>query len=96
MTKPQKRKDKRVDTALFVYLDKARGVTRDMSASGAYFWTSGDYAVGDPINFTIEMKTAGGKMLWKCRGDVIRTDPRDHMVGVAARITESEMEPASR
>jgi hypothetical protein len=67
-----------------------------MSASGAYFWTSGDYAVGDPINFTIEMKTAGGKMLWKCRGDVIRTDPRDHMVGVAARITESEMEPASR
>jgi len=96
MTKPQKRKDKRVDTALFVYLDKTRGVTRDMSASGAYFWTSGDYAAGDPIDFSIEIKTAGGKMLWKCRGDVIRTDSRDHMVGVAARITESTMEPASR
>lgn len=96
MTNPQKRKDKRVDTALMVYLDKTRGVTRDMSASGAYFWTSGNYAVGEPISFSIEIKTAGGRMFWKCRGDVIRTDPRDHMVGVAARITESKMEPAAR
>ena len=95
MTNPQKRKDKRVDTPLLVYLDKTRGVTRDMCASGAYFWTSGDFAVGDPITFAIEIKTAGGKMMWKCRGDVLRTDPRDYMVGVAARITESTMEPAS-
>lgn len=94
MTKPHNRKDKRVDTPLLVYLENARGVTRDMSASGAYFWTSGDYAVGDPISFSVEIKTAGGKMMWKCRGNVTRTDPHDYMVGIAAKITESKMEPA--
>ena len=45
MPKPQNRLDKRVDTAMLVYLKGARGVTRDMSASGAYFWTIGDYTV---------------------------------------------------
>jgi len=94
MPKPQNRLDKRVDTAMLVYLNGARGVTRDMSASGAYFWTSGAYTVGDSINFAVEMKTAGGRMLWKCRGNVIRVDPRDYMVGVATKITESKIEPA--
>lgn len=94
MTKPHKRKDARVDTALMVFLENGRGVTRDMSPSGAFFWTSGNYAVGEPINFAIELRTAGGKMMWKCQGDVIRTEPRDHMVGVAARINESTMESA--
>jgi hypothetical protein len=93
MAKPQKRRDPRVDTAMLVYLENARGVTRDTSASGAFFWTSGTYAPGDPINFAIELKTAGGRMMWKCRAAVVRTEPRDHMVGVAARITESTMEP---
>ena len=90
---PQNRRDKRVDTANLVFLDKGRGVTRDMSATGAYFWTGGNYSVGDPITFAVEIKTPGGTMLWKCRGDVIRVDPRDYMVGVAASIKESKMEP---
>lgn len=94
MNKSQKRRDKRVDTALMVFLDNARGVTRDMSASGAYFWTSGSYVPGEPISFAIELKTAAGKVMWRCRGDVIRTEPQDHMVGVAARISESTMESA--
>jgi hypothetical protein len=94
MAQSQKRKDRRVDTPLLVFLENRRGVTRDMSASGAFFWTSGTYAPGEPISFVIELKTAGGRMMWKCRGDVVRTEPRDHMVGVAARITESAMEPA--
>lgn len=92
MTQPQKRRDQRVDTALPVFLENTRGVTRDTSASGAFFWTSGNYAPGESISFAIELKTAGGKMMWKCRGAVVRTEPRDHMVGVAARITESTME----
>jgi PilZ domain len=94
MTQPQKRRDQRIDTPLLVFLDNARGVTRDMSVSGAFFWTSGTYAVGDPISFAIELKTAGGKKMWKCRGAVVRTEPRDHMIGVAATITDSTMEAA--
>lgn len=94
MMRPQKRRDRRIDTALLVYLDNARGVTRDMSSSGAFFWTGGRYSIGDSINFAIELKTAGGRMLWKCRGDVLRTEPLDYMSGVAVKITESTMEPA--
>jgi len=33
-------------------------------------------------------------MMWKCRGAVVGTQPLGHMVGVAARITESTMESA--
>jgi hypothetical protein len=91
---PEKRRDRRVDIALPVFVDNAMGVTRDMSASGAFFWIRGTYAVGDSINFSMEMKTAGGRMLWKCRGDVIRSEPLDNTAGVAVRITESAMEPA--
>ncbi len=87
------RKDKRVDTPLLVFLEKGRGVTRDTSASGAFFWTSGTYTPGQPISFAIELKTAGGTMMWKCKGAVVRTEPRDYMVGVAATITESSVEP---
>jgi len=95
MTQPGAgRRDARVDTPALVYLENGRGVTRDMSASGAFFWTSGTYTPGEPINFAIELKTAGGKMMWKCKGDVVRAEPLGHMVGVAARIIESTMESA--
>lgn len=94
MSQPQGRRDERVDTALLVFLDNARGVTRDMSASGAYFWTSGNFTPGESINFAIEVKTADGKMMWKCKGDIVRAEPFAHMVGVATRITESRMESA--
>lgn len=94
MTQPHKRRDERVNTPLRVFLDNASGVTRDASASSAFFWTSGTYTPGDPISFAIELKTPVGMMMWKCKGAVVRTEPRDHMVGVAATITESKMEPA--
>jgi len=90
----EKRRDKRVETELPVFIGNAMGITRDMSASGAFFWISGRYAVGESISFSMEMKTAGGRMRWKCRGDVVRTEPRDKDVGVAVKITESLMEPA--
>ena len=94
MTRTHQRKDKRFDTPMLVFLENARGVTRDTSPSGAFFWTSGTYTPGQPISFAIELKTAGGRMMWKCKGAVVRTEPRDYMVGVAATITESTMEPA--
>jgi len=90
----EKRKDRRVDTAILVFLENRRGVTRDISASGAYFWTSGRYAVGEPICFATEHNTAAGRVISKCRGHVLRTEPHDHMVGVAASIKESTVEAA--
>ncbi len=90
----EKRRDRRVETELPVYVSNATGVTRDMSPSGTFFWISGTYSVGESISFSMEMKTAGGKMMWKCRGDVVRTERRGNDMGVAVRITESAMEAA--
>jgi len=84
----EKRKDQRADTALFVHTENARGVTRDVSASGAFFWTAGRYAVGQPIRFAIEHNTTNGREVSNCHGHVLRIEPRDYMVGVAASIKE--------
>lgn len=71
-----------------MYTGNARGVTRDLSASGAYFWTGSKYSVGEPIHFAIEHNTANGREISNCRGHVLRIEPRDYMVGVAASIRE--------
>jgi len=84
----EKRKDRRLDTALLVYTEHARGVTRDVSPSGAFFWTSGTYVVGEPICFAMEGKATTGKEIWNCQGHVLRIEPHDYMVGVAVSIKE--------
>ncbi|MDH3314823.1 MAG: PilZ domain-containing protein [Gammaproteobacteria bacterium] len=90
---PEKRRDKRIDVALPVILDKATGVTRDVSASGVFFWISGMYALGDSISFSMGRKTESGKFMLKCRGDVLRVEPRGNEVGVAVRMTQPVVEP---
>ncbi|MDH3436007.1 MAG: PilZ domain-containing protein [Betaproteobacteria bacterium] len=89
----EKRRDKRIDVALPVILENATGVTRDVSASGMFFWISGTYALGDSISFSMGRKTESGKFMLKCRGVVFRTEPRDKRMGVAMRITEPVVEP---
>ncbi len=90
----EKRRHQRVETALPVFLENATGVTRDMCASGVYFWTDGVCAPGKDIGVSIELQTAEGRMMRKCKGEVLRTEPRGTDVGVAVRITESAMESA--
>jgi hypothetical protein len=90
---PERRRHKRIAIALPVILEIATGVTRDVSASGAFFWVSGTYAIGEPISFGMGRKTEAGKSMLKCRGVVVRTEPRGDDVGVAVRVTGSPMEP---
>ena len=89
----EKRTCQRFPTALPVFLENATGLTRDMSTSGVYFWKDGMCMPGELICFSIELYTPEGRMMWKCRGDVVRAEPRGKDVGVAVRITESAMEP---
>jgi hypothetical protein len=90
---PEKRKGQRIHTALPVFLKNAEGITRDVSASGVFFWTSeSDCAPGDLISFSVELKRPEGRMKLKCQGDVVRTEPRNGAMGVAVKITESAFE----
>ena len=87
---PEKRRGQRIHTALPVHLNSAQGITRDVSASGVFFWTSETHcAPGDLISFSVELKRPEGRMKLKCQGDVVRTEPRSGAMGVAVKITES-------
>ena len=92
---PEKRRGQRIHTALPVVLKNARGTTRDVSASGVYFWTSEiNCAPGDLISFSLELMRPKGRMMLKCQGDVVRTEPRATEIGVAVRIVKSAMQLA--
>jgi hypothetical protein len=90
----EKRRHQRIHIALPVFLKDARGVTRDVSASGMFFWTAGACAPGELIGFEVELRRPGGNMRLKCQGDVIRTEAGTARVGIAVKITESAMEQA--
>jgi hypothetical protein len=91
----EKRSGQRIHTALPVFLKNAQGITRDVSASGVFFWTSESVcALGELISFSVELKRPEGRMMLRCQGDVVRTEPRATEIGVAVKITESAMELA--
>jgi hypothetical protein len=91
---PEKRRDQRIDTTRPVFLENATGITRDVSASGVFFWASGTYAIGKLISFSMQVQRPEGNIMLKCRGSVVRTKPRGTHVGVAVAISQSVMEPA--
>lgn len=88
----ERRNEPRLGSALPVYLKNATGTMRDMSVSGAYFWTPNKYAVGETINFSIGIYSTKGRTVWKCQGDVVRTEPQDIYYGVAVKITTTTVE----
>jgi len=88
----ERRRSRRIQIALPVILDNATGITRDVSPSGVFFWKSGVFSYGDSIRFSIEKRTATGRVMQRCRGAVVRTEFHGDDVGVAVRITESTTE----
>jgi len=91
----EKRRGPRILTALPVILKNVRGITRDISASGVYFWISEALcAPGELISFSVELKRPVGRMVLTCQGDVIRTEPCFAGFGVAVKITDSAMAQA--
>jgi hypothetical protein len=91
----EKRRGLRIHTTLPVILKNAQGITRDVSASGVYFWISEFIcAPGELIDFVVELKQPKRRMVLKCLGDVVRTEPHANEIGVAVKIVESAMELA--
>jgi hypothetical protein len=90
----ERRNDQRFGSALPVYLNNATGIMRDMSVSGAYFLTRNTYSIGETIDFSIGIYTSEGRTVWKCRGDVLRTEPQYRNVGVAVKITSTKVGPS--
>lgn len=84
----------RIACTLPVNLGNARGITRDISASGVLFETDATYPLlSASMNFEIELDTPNGKILLKCRGTIVRIESRRKRVGIAVNILELSPEP---
>lgn len=90
-----KRSEERVNVVLPVRLDNMIGMTRDVSATGISFEVDANYTTGSEINFIIEMEAFNEKMLWKCKGSIVRTGAHGQKISVAVKITESVMEASN-
>ena len=93
-TKTKKRKyqrsEKRVRAVIPVTLARARGVTRDVSASGAFFETDASYKVGSRVHFAIDLATPWGPAHFDCRGKIVRLERHDGTLGVAVQFTDAD------
>ena len=97
-TKARKRKEhrreERVSASRPVDLGRSQGVTRDVSASGAFFETDASYSVGSEVRFAIDLETPWGPARFDCRGEIVRLERHDGTVGVAVRFTDSDTHAA--
>jgi hypothetical protein len=93
----EKRRGPRIHAALPVFLKNAQGITRDVSASGLFFWISESTCVlGELIDISVELRRRDGSLVLRCHGDVVRTEPRVTGIGVAVNIIDSAMELVGR
>ena len=89
----EKRREKRMSVTRPVKLDRAAGVTRNISASGVFFEADVDYAVGSKIIFAIELDGPQGEKLdLITRGELVRVELRGGKMGVAVKIVASKLE----
>lgn len=86
-----KRREKRVPAALPVQLGRAKGVTRDVSASGAFFETDAKCRVGSPVHFAIQLATPWGPAHFDCRGTIVRVERHHGTMGVAVHFREEDV-----
>ena len=69
------------------------GLTRDVSASGAFFETDASYRVGSEVRFAINLETPWGPARFDYRGTIVRLERHDGTLGVAVRFTDDEELP---
>jgi len=87
-------REQRYSLKLPVDLNGTAATTRDVSRSGIFFETNATYRFSRTIDIGVELETPRGALLFLCRGNVVRIEPHDYKVGVAAHILKSSVEPA--
>ena len=91
----QKPRASRISKQLPIQCGNAKGVTRDVSATGIFFEADMECAAGSAISFSIELKgLANKKMLMQCQGTIVRVERGSGKMGVAVQINESQLSAA--
>ena len=90
-----RRQAPRIVVALPVELVSGKGVTRNVSISGAFFETDQSLSPGSSIGLSmlLEHVDPRGPLRLRCEGRVVRVEPRENKVRVAVAIEESRLEP---
>jgi hypothetical protein len=90
----ERRRAQRFQVVLLVELTEGTAVTRDLSASGAFFETTRTFAVGECLCFSIVLEhvAPGHTVRLRCCGRVVRIEPYSHSIGVAVGITGYRLE----
>ena len=91
----QRRREKRVPSALPIVHNGKMGVTRDISSTGVLFEIDHDMKAGSKINFAIDLETPGGKLKLVCEAEVVRVTHKDGRSSVAAKIIHQNLESSA-
>jgi hypothetical protein len=93
----ERRQAARFSTALALTIGGTAGRTRDVSATGIFFFTRSHdvLTVGAPITFTLELTHAdpNGVLEVACSGMIVRVEHGPDGIGVAACITSYDFTP---
>lgn len=87
-SKEEQRREKRVSAALPVKVGRGAGVTRDVSASGMFLETDASYSVGSTVSLMLNLDTPWGRVMFNCRGRIVRRETHDHRMGVAVQFVD--------
>ena len=87
----ERRGEQRINAGLTAFIGNATGILRDVSASGAFFWINGTHALGESVSFSMGLQTWDGEFLVRGKGVVVRTEWHGNTVGVAVRLTKTEI-----
>lgn len=79
----------RFETALPVEFGNLHGLARNISATGIYFETEAEPALGSHLYFAVELTVRGEKLKLVCDGQVIRVDYKEGVRGIAAKLDGS-------
>ena len=90
----EQRRGERVSATHPVRVNNTIGFTRNISSTGVYFEVETPFALGEQIDFVIELGKRGINFLLKCKGEIVRLERHDDKSGIAVRIIESMMESA--
>ena len=83
------RREERISASTPVNLANAKGVMRDISASGIFFETETRHVPGNDIELAVELTTPAGKLQLKCHGVIVRIEQCGAREGVAVKISDS-------
>lgn len=65
------------------------GLTKNISATGIYFESQVDQAPGSVVQFVVDVEVQGELFKMICKGEVVRVEQKDGVVGVAVKLAHS-------